>query len=638
MFILPALFLFLFLSRVSAQERIQLSFPSFTRADTTRVRALIRQGINLLPRNTDSAIYAFSEALSLSRTTGYDDGIGYALAFMGAAVMDKGEYERGMSLYREAIPYCRKAKYIRNALPSLYINMGGSYFQSGDYARANEYYYAALKYLQQYLPHNDNIATVYNNLATVQLEMGQYRQALIYAAQAEQIARKKNVQILVGSALVNKGTAYNKLNLSDSAMYCYKEALNLGRREGFVDMQQAALTCIGDQLLLDGKNREAIRYYEESMGLSGATSPLHAFIMPGYSMGLALYRLKDYKKAEQVLLSALDKAAKTNLSNDKKEAHATLAAVYEAMGRYKEALVQQRLYEQLKDSQTNTEKLRAINEVEAKYQTAQKDKEIVSKGLQIAQQERRLERKNVLMIAVTGGASLLALVALGIGYSRRKIGMKDRKIEQLKAMMAGEEKERARISRELHDGIGGMLTGIKMNLKTFQKIHEETPAGEGLNDIMDMLQDMGEEIHKTAHNLMPDILLKHNLREALLLYCEQLDTGGKLEIDLQFHGAIDELDKSLELPLYRIIQELLQNIIKHANATLVAIQLRRDDDIVRISVEDNGTGFSQSGSKPGLGLLNIETRIQALNGYFSIEPAQQMGTTAFIELDINNMN
>lgn len=635
---LVVLCLCLLFFRLPAQERLQLSFPSFTQADTTRVRALIRQGITQLTRNTDSAIHAFSEALTLSRVTGYEDGIGYALAFMGAAVMDKGEYERGMSLYREAVPYCLRAKYIRNALPSLYINMGGSYFQSGEYARANEYYYAALKYLQQYLPQNDNIATVYNNLATVQLEMGQYRQALLYAGQAEQLARQKKVQILVGSAWVNKGTAYNKLNLRDSALYCYTEALELGRKEGFVDMQQAALTCIGDQLLLDGKNREAIRYYQESMKLSGSTSPLHAFIMPGYSMGLALYRLKDYRKAEQILLMALDKATKTNLNNDKKEAHATLAAVYEAMGRYKEALEQQRLYEQLKDSQTNTEKLRAINEIEVKYQTVHKDKDIIRKGLQIAQQERRLERKNVLIGVVIGGASLLVLVVLGIWYSRRKIGMKDRKIEQLKAMMAGEEKERARISRELHDGIGGMLTGIKMNLKTFQKKHEEKPVSEGLNDIMDMLQDMGQEIHKTAHNLMPDILLKHNLKEALLLYCEQLDTGGKLEIDLQFHGAVDELDKSLELPLYRIIQELLQNIIKHANATLVAIQLRRDEDIIRISVEDNGTGFSQQDSKPGLGLLNIETRIQALNGYFAIEPAQQMGTTAFIELDINNMN
>ncbi len=630
--------LFLLSFRLVAQEQMRLSYPLFTTADTTRVRSLIRQGIPLFARNTDSALALFREALLLSRATGFDDGVGYALAFMGAAYTDQGACEKGFAIYREAMPYCRHARYIKNALPSLYINMGGSYFQSGDYEKANEYYFGALKYLQQYLPHSDNIAAVYNNLATVQVELGQFREALAYATQAEHLALQKKVNVLVGSAMVNKGTAYDKLGLPDSAMQCFRKALELGRQEGYTDMQQAALTCIGNQLLQANKNKEAVQYYQQSMQLSGTTSPLHAFIMPGYSMGLALFRLKEYKKAEQILLAALDTATRTNLKGNKKDAHATLAAVYEAMGRYKEALEQERLYTRLKDSQTNTEKVRAINEVEVKYQTLQKDKEIIRKGLKIAQQERRLERKNILIGGVIGGAVLLLLLAIGFLFNRRKIGRKDRKIEQLKAMMAGEEKERARISRELHDGIGGMLTGIKMNLKTFQKLHEEEPLGKGLNDIMDMLQGMGQEIHKTAHNLMPDVLLKHNLKEALLLYCEQLDTGGKLEIDLQFYGALDNLDKALELPLYRIIQELMQNTIKHANATLVAIQIRRDEDIIRISVEDNGRGFDLSGKRHGLGLLNIEARIQALNGYFSIEPAQQMGTTAFIELDLNNMN
>lgn len=623
---------------VQAQENLQLVFPSFTTKDTVRVRSLIRKGIAQLARDTDSAIASFREAELLSRRTGYDDGIGYALAFLGAAVMDKGEYKQGLDIYYEAIPYCRRARYIRNALSSLYINMGGSYFQSGDYERANEYYYSALKFLQQHFPDDDNIATVYVNLATVQIELGKYRKALLYADYARQLAVRKHALVLEGSAIVNIGTAYDKLGLQDSAMYYFKEALDLSRKYAFTDMQQASLTSIGDMMLQAGHNREAVAYYREAMQLSTATSPLHAFIMPGYSMGAALFRLGQYKESERVLLAALRKAEETRMVNNKKEAHATLAAVYEASGRYKEALQQQRLHDALKDSQVNADKVRAINEVEAKYRTARKDRELIQKDLQIARQERRLERKNVLIWGVSGGSTLLFLVGAGIWYSRRKIGLKDRKIEQLKAMMAGEERERARLSRELHDGIGGMLTGIKMNLKTYQKRYEEEPVSKGLEDIMSMLQGMGQEIHKTAHNLMPDILLKHNLKEALALYCEQLDTGGRPEIDLQFHRVPDNLGKSVELPLYRVIQELLQNILKHSGATQVAIQLRCDDNLIQVSVEDNGTGFRHQDHHNGLGLLNIETRIKALGGYFSIEPAQDIGTTAFIELDLNKIS
>lgn len=622
---------------LAAQERLNLSHPGFTTADTLKVRALIRKGIPLLARNTDSAIACFAEAETLSRNTGFDDGIGYALAFLGAAVMDKGEYAKGLAMYEEALPYCRRARYIKNALPSLYINMGGSFFQSGDYEKANEYYYQALKYLQQYLPGTDNIAAVYNNLATVQAELGRHRSALAYALQAEQFARQKKIPILIGSGLFNRATAYDNLHLPDSAMLCLKEALVLGRKEGIVDIQQACLTSIGNLCLKQGRNREAVRYYQESMRLSSTTNPFHAFIMPGYSMGLALFRLKEYEQAEEVLLAALNRAKETNMTGGRKDAHATLAGVYEATGRYREALRQQQLYQQLSDSQTNTEKVRAIKEVEARYQTMQKDKEILERGWTIASQKRRLERKNTLIVIVISSVVVLLLTAAGIYNSRRKIALRDRRIEQLKAMMAGEEKERVRISRELHDGIGGMLTGIKMNLKTWQKLHEQEVTGDGLGDIMDMLQGMGREIHKTAHNLMPDILLKHHLKEALQLYCEQLDTGGRPGIDLQFYGELDTLDKSVELPLYRIVQELLQNIIKHAQATLVAIQVRRDGSVIQVSVEDNGSGFVQPEKRQGLGLLNIEARVQALNGYFSIEPAPQMGTTAFIELDLNKM-
>jgi signal transduction histidine kinase len=201
-------------------------------------------------------------------------------------------------------------------------------------------------------------------------------------------------------------------------------------------------------------------------------------------------------------------------------------------------------------------------------------------------------------------------------------------------MMEGEEKERTRISRELHDGIGGMLTGVKMNIKSVQKQHDRSTIQEELKNVMYMLHAMGTEIHKTAHNLMPDILLKHSFQEALHLYCEQLETGDGLKINLQFHGALGQLDKRIELPLYRIVQELIQNIIKHAAASQAAIQIKNNGDFLYISVEDNGVGFDHSKPNSGLGLRNIEARIHALSGFFSIESTLGMGTIVYIEIDL----
>ena len=152
-----------------------------------------------------------------------------------------------------------------------------------------------------------------------------------------------------------------------------------------------------------------------------------------------------------------------------------------------------------------------------------------------------------------------------------------------------------------------------------------------------MLQSTAIEVRKTAHNLMPDILLKYTLPEALHLYCEHIDTGDKLQINLQIYGALEELDKFLALSLYRIIQELVQNIIKHSKGTISEIQLRLDGEKLTVTVEDNGVGFKKNIVSDGLGLQNVRSRIEALQGFISIESAPGMGTTVYIELDLEKM-
>ncbi len=631
---LPVLFLFI-VPQGRAQEHHRFVYPYFTKDDTARIRSFIRTGINLLYINTDSAIVLFTKAEELSRLTGFSDGIGYALAFKGVATTDRGYYDSGMAYYKEAFPYCVQARYIPNALPSLYINMGVSFFHAGDYTKANDYYYRALRYLQQYFPNNENIAVVYNNLATVQKELGMYQQSLSYSDEAEKRSVRANMNIILGATWINKGTVYSLLQKEDSAAHYFSKALELGKKVKYIELQQAALTCMGDLLLQEKKYAEALPYYNKAMALSVHTSPFHASIMPGYSMGIALYYLKQYPEAERRLLATLAQSSKTGILGRKQEAHATLARLYEATGRYKDALQQQKFYVESRDSYFTIEKLRSVKEIEAKYLTAQKDKEIAERGLTIAQQQQRLERKNLLVGALVAGIVVVMLSLLFFYKNRKKINNRDREIERLKAVMTGEEKERGRLSRELHDGIGGMLTGIKMNLKMLQKRHEQGPITEGLEEIMVMLQGMGDEIHKTAHNLMPDILLKHTLEDALRLYCEHLDaTGHKLKVDLYFYGSLEHLDTSLSLQIYRIIQELLQNVVKHADASHADVQVRiTDEGLICVSAEDNGVGFDARKSYTGLGVQNIRARVQALGGYFTIESAAGRGTTAYMEID-----
>ena len=216
---------------------------------------------------------------------------------------------------------------------------------------------------------------------------------------------------------------------------------------------------------------------------------------------------------------------------------------------------------------------------------------------------------------------------------RKKIRSRELEIDRLKVSIAGEERERERISRELHDGLGGMLTGIKLNLRALQKDAHPERLPEKLDDIMGMLQAMGEELHLTAHNLMPETLQKYPLPEALELYCRQLQTDG-LDLQLQFHGDPQIPDKTRELAIYRIIQELIQNIVKHARASLAVIQIGKNGSLLCVSAEDNGVGFDKDKQQIGLGLENIRMRVQALGGYYAVSSSPGRGTTSYIEIDL----
>ncbi len=633
---LSVMFSFFIPESVAAQEKPPLQYPA-NMEDTMRVHKLISKGMPLQYSLPDSALKLFREAERISRDIGFDYGIARALTHAGLVATDLGDYEQGFACYREAFTFCLRAGIARRLLPVLYLHMGVSWHHKGVYTNAHESYYKALSILQKNKPGNmSTLASIHTNLASLQVKLGNPRQALLHAGLAGQIAQIRKNPVAMTASYINKGSAYVALGKPDSAEWCFRSGLVLAERNGYASMEQACLTNIGELLMRRQEYREAADYFQRALDRSDVTHPYYGSITPGYHLGEALFHLKSYRAAERILLASLDKAAQTGMTEARDEAYVTLAALYEATGAYANALQYQRMYQHVNDSMVNVEKLRTIKELELKYETAQKNNEITQKELQISRQEKSLSQKNMLIGMITGSALLAGVVLLGIYRSRRKISARDREIERLRAMMTGEEKERGRISRELHDGIGGMLTGIKMNLKAIQKQRQTLNDPNRLDDIMDMLHEMGREIHKTAHNLMPDILLKHNLPEALQLYCAQMEGADQLQITLQFQGDLEDLDKSLQLSIYRIVQELMQNTVKYAQAARAAIQLRRDGHNLYISVEDDGIGFDQKKGN-GLGLQNIETRVGTLNGYFSIESAPGMGTTAYIELDLRKI-
>lgn len=217
----------------------------------------------------------------------------------------------------------------------------------------------------------------------------------------------------------------------------------------------------------------------------------------------------------------------------------------------------------------------------------------------------------------------------------------EQEISRLKALMEGEEKERVRIAQDLHDGIVVQFSAAKMS---FGSLSHQFPDLEDSQDFRQAIQQLDtatRDLRQTAHNLLPDVLLEEGLAEAVYYFCKNLKQNAGLNIDFELCGVIPRLPPDFELSVYRIVQELVHNIIKHACATQALVQLNYQEHLhlLGITTEDNGTGIPDLSpdNKKGVGLKNIRARIASLGGHIDIRSTPEHGTIVYIEFDMHHI-
>lgn len=203
-------------------------------------------------------------------------------------------------------------------------------------------------------------------------------------------------------------------------------------------------------------------------------------------------------------------------------------------------------------------------------------------------------------------------------------------------MITGQETERSRIARDLHDGLGGLFSTVKMYFSTLQHERPELSNDPLFTKSFELADTASVEMRRIAHNLMPEVLLKLGLVNAVQDLCNNINAGRLMIISFQYYGMEQRLNSSIEVMLYRIIQELLNNIIKHAEASEVIIQFNRHSDRLTITVEDNGRGFNVSDVSVGTaGISTIKNRVNYLNGQLNIDSKSGVGTTVIMEFLLN---
>ncbi|QJB30901.1 hypothetical protein HF329_06140 [Chitinophaga oryzae] len=348
----------------------------------------------------------------------------------------------------------------------------------------------------------------------------------------------------------------------------------------------------------------------------------------------ALYNKKDLAKARDVALDLSERQPFIHVAMNRLLIYYGLVVTYEELHNIPEAFGWLKRYSNLRDSISKSNLEAKINALEIKYRKAEDQRKITALNAANDKARSALKRTRLLNWSLSVVVLLLFSILL-LGYffyrNRKKTAAQREQIKVSQAMLQVQEEERQRVARDLHDSLGGLLASTKINLSAIAGHQPE------LKPIISQLDVSVTELRKIAHNMMPEMLLRLGLEAALQDLCNAFTTE-QLMVRCQCLDIQPDIPQQEQVTIYRIIQELLTNAVKHAAATRILLQCNQRDNRFFITVEDNGKGFDTTAdAKDGMGFINIRNRVAYLHGSIDIvSPQNRKGTSINIEVYVTS--
>lgn len=584
--------------------------PSFLFAQSDKIDSLLS-----LAKNSKDSIAVMNACMKLSNEfnlKSLDDNLAFGF--------------RGLKIASEKKDSVSIANFLHN--------IGVGFYLKGKYDSAASYYYKSVAILTS---KNElaALASTYNSLAQLYRKIGPYERSHDFYNKAldiyKQINDKGGISIIYNEAGVLSEYEGN----FEEAIKSYKASLAICEE---MDNRQGAaysLNFIAGAYTQMKKFKEAEEYNSQSLKIREQMNDSFAIALTYTDFG-SIYKAEGkYDKAEESILKANTIAQALGYTDLLRNNYNELADIESAKGDYKKSLEYFKKVAALKDSLYKTETAKQVEELSIKFETAEKEK-------QIQQQQFEIKQRNYWIIAISMLLVLGSLLTYSY-YRRYQLKQQARMQSEImkqqdlatKAVIEAEERERRRIAGELHDGVGQMMSAAKMNLSAIKSnlsfLSEE--QRNNFDKVENLVDESCTEVRTVSHNMMPNALLKSGLASAVRAFIDKIDKS-VLKINLHTEGLNERIDSNIETVLYRVIQECVNNVIKHANAGLLDISLIKDADGISVTIEDNGKGFDPSAPSlsEGIGLKNIKSRIAFLKG--SVEWSSTPGSGTLVAIHI----
>jgi two-component system NarL family sensor kinase len=501
---------------------------------------------------------------------------------------------------------------------------------------------------------NKVLATLYIDISSNYYELEQFEESLKYDKQVlNYVDSNDNMDLYVVGNLFVADDFSSLSQFDSSSRYLEKVRPVVGRlMKPRLDVRFYYI-----QGTIQRKRKEwanALISYQKANDAAKKMKDDFQLVNTAEGIAASYFNLGNLYKAREVALLVLNESYRIKVPLAQVQGLQLLAEIEEKAGNIDKAYQYQKQFIRVSDSLKKEKTQRQMNDAEKKYLGERKEKEILQLQKSNALQSLSLQKKSTFNYFLIG--SVAALIITGfLGYrnlrhrhqlvkqrgelqqQRIRELEKDKQLIAVDSMLKGQEDERSRLAKDLHDGLGGLLSGVKFSLSNMKD--NLIMTGDNMvvfERSLDMLDTSIKELRRVAHNMMPEILTKFGVDEALREYCNTVNATNLLAVKYQSLGMGARLDKSTEIIIYRIVQELLNNILKHASASEAFIQLIRENDRLNVVVEDNGKGFDTATLEKsgGAGWANIRSRIEYLKGQVDIHSEPGKGTLINMEFNV----
>lgn len=617
--------------------------------DTNRVLLYISIGQQYENNIPDSAIFYYTQARDLSEQLGYNTGMMKYLSNITYVFNSQGKYDSALELNMQSLELAKKYG-TPQQLAACLGNVANSYLYLERYESSVDFFLQAAELISQ-TGTNQYQSILFNNLAIVHVKMKRPDKAREYAEKAVLIAKELNDQYNLAVSLDNLALTYIESNKPDSSLVYLQQALEMAEQTENLYVKESVLINFADAYLQMGEYRKMRPFAEKGLELAGELDDKAGESIASLGLGYYFLYLNQTDKAFYYADLAVKNASSAHLTEPLRKAYLLMSYISLAEKKFINFRNYQFKHDSIEDLINNRTIRRNIQDLETKYETEKKTQQI--RQLEQEQEIQKLKlRQNQFILATSLGITftviLLIIFLIRGNKQKRRFYEKEKELQKIKinelesekqllateAVLKGQEEERTRLARDLHDSLGGMLSGIKMSFNNLKDLLAKGPEDQGMFDrSIDMLDGSIVELRTIAHNLMPESLLKFGLDTSLIDYCERINSSGTIKVNYQSAG-LDAYDasQSVNITVYRIIQELINNTLKHASASNIYVQLVNYNGLLGITVEDDGAGFDIEilRNSPGIGWNNIRNRVDYLKGTIDIQSELQKGTTVNI--------